>query len=98
MSRIKYHRKINYNIKDVILMIFVLILVNTFLILKKFTKQSSEILLMYGKNKSKEISSIVINEAIYNTIYDDNNIKDIVNLKTNSLGQIISISFDNKLI
>lgn len=80
--------------EDRIIIIVVIILILTYGLLKIFSEKSKTILMEYAKNKSVEISTLIINESMKETIVSEN-INDILKITKNQNNEIIEVSFDN---
>lgn len=80
--------------EDRIIIIIVIILILTYGLLKIFSEKSKTILMEYAKNKSIEISTLIINESMKETIVSEN-INDILKITKNQNNEIIEVSFDN---
>ena len=79
---------------DIILLIMIIILIICYIMLKVFTIKSEKILLNYAENKSKELSQLLVNNALEEIIIDAN-VEDIINLEKNQNNEIISLDFNN---
>lgn len=101
----KFKRKMrlknqNYKLlkkEDLILAIIVLVIIVSYIMLKIFTIKSEKILLNYAENKSKEISLMLINDAIEKNIVS-NELDNIIIIEKNESNEIISVDFDNQKI
>ena len=101
----KFNRKMrlknqNYKLfkkEDLILAIIVLVIIVSYIMLKIFTIKSEKILLNYAENKSKELSLMLINNAIEKNIVSSK-LDDIIIIEKNESNEIISVDFDNQKI
>ena len=101
----KFNRKMrlknqNYKLfkkEDLILAIIVLVIIVSYIMLKIFTIKSEKILLNYAENKSKELSLMLINNAIEKNIVSSE-LDDIIIIEKNESNEIISVDFDNQKI
>ena len=101
----KFNRKMrlknqNYKLfkkEDLILAIIVLVIIVSYILLKIFTIKSEKILLNYAENKSKELSLMLINNAIEKNIVSSK-LDDIIIIEKNESNEIISVDFDNQKI
>ena len=62
-QKMKLRKSLFIKKEDKIILILVIILILTYILIKLFTEKSKTILLEYAKNKSVELSTIIINEA-----------------------------------
>ena len=83
--------------EDLILAIIVLVIIVSYIMLKIFTIKSEKILLNYAENKSKELSLMLINNAIEKNIVSSK-LDDIIIIEKNESNEIISVDFDNQKI
>ena len=86
--------KFNIKTSDKILLIIVLILINTFILIKIFSTRSEKILLDYAELKSTNLISSIINKSVSDTL-TKNNYNDIIIDYKDKDGQIINLNFDN---
>ena len=96
LKKQKIRLKKNKNItgSDIILLIMIIVLIISYIMLKVFTIKSEKILLNYAENKSKELSQLLVNNALEEIIIDVN-VEDIINLEKNQNNEIISLDFNN---
>lgn len=80
--------------EDKIILIIAIILILTYILIKLFTEKSKTILLEYAKNKSIELSSIIINESIKESILDKK-INEMLEIIKNENNEIIGVNFNN---
>ena len=92
--KMKLRKKIAIKMEDIIIIIIVMIFLLTYIFIKIFTEKSKIILLEYAKNKSVEVSTMIINESIKEALIEEK-INDIIKIKKNEKNEIISVDFDN---
>jgi len=88
MIKIKSH--------DIFLIILLIIILNTFILLKIFAIKSTPILLDYVRNESNNIINSFINESLSKIIHSHS--KNIIELDKNNNGDIVSLNFNNNEI
>lgn len=93
-QKIRLKKYKNITGSDIILLIMIIILIISYIMLKVFTIKSEKILLNYAENKSKELSQLLVNNALEEIIIDAN-VEDIINLEKNQNNEIISLDFNN---
>lgn len=93
-QKIRLKKYKNITGSDIILLIMIIVLIISYIMLKVFTIKSEKILLNYAENKSKELSQLLINNALEEIIIDAN-VDDIINLEKNQNNEIISLDFNN---
>lgn len=93
-QKIRLKKYKNITGSDIILLIMIIILIICYIMLKVFTIKSEKILLNYAENKSKELSQLLVNNALEEIIIDAN-VEDIINLEKNQNNEIISLDFNN---
>ena len=69
MSRMKLRKKIKISRVDKILMMFIIVLLSTFVKIKTFSVKSNKILLNFAKNQSSKIAISIINLSL-KEVYD----------------------------
>ena len=94
MNNYKY--KINITLFDKIIIMIIIILLVTYTMIKIFTIKSEPILLEYAKNQSIQLTSILINKAIYEVTYN-NDYESFMKTSINN-NDLIDISLDNKKV
>ena len=93
-QKIRLKKYKNITGSDIILLIMIIVLIISYIMLKVFTIKSEKILLNYAENKSKELSQLLVNNALEEIIIDAN-VEDIINLEKNQNNEIISLDFNN---
>ena len=93
-KKIRLKKYKNITGSDIILLIMIIVLIISYIMLKVFTIKSEKILLNYAENKSKELSQLLVNNALEEIIIDAN-VEDIINLEKNQNNEIISLDFNN---
>ena len=95
-QKMKLRKSLFIKKEDKIILILVIILILTYILIKLFTEKSKTILLEYAKNKSVELTTIIINESIKESILDEkiNNMLEIVKNESN---EIVGVNFNNTL-
>lgn len=93
-QKIRLKKYENITGSDIILLIMIIVLIISYIMLKVFTIKSEKILLNYAENKSKELSQLLVNNALEEIIIDAN-VEDIINLEKNQNNEIISLDFNN---
>lgn len=93
-QKIRLKKYKNITGSDIILLIMIIVLIISYIMLKVFTIKSEKILLNYAENKSKELSQLLVNNALEEIIIDAN-VDDIINLEKNQNNEIISLDFNN---
>ena len=85
-----------YRIKklDIILCVFIVILINTFLLIKYFSIKSEPILLDYASLKTTNIITMMINEAVKQELYD-NEIAELITIEKGNNNNIVSLNLNN---
>lgn len=87
-------RKIYFTLLDKIIILTISVFLLTYLMIKLFTIKSEKILLDYAQNKSMQLSSILINNAIYEITYN-NNYESFMKTNINK-DNMLDIELDNK--
>lgn len=87
-------RKIYFTLPDKIIILTISVFLLTYLMIKLFTIKSEKILLDYAQNKSMQLSSILINNAIYEITYN-NNYESFMKTNINK-DNMLDIELDNK--
>lgn len=93
-QKIRLKKYKNITGSDITLLIMIIVLIISYIMLKVFTIKSEKILLNYAENKSKELSQLLVNNALEEIIIDAN-VEDIINLEKNQNNEIISLDFNN---
>lgn len=93
-QKIRLKKYKNITGSDIILLIMIIVLIISYIMLKVFTIKSEKILLNYAENKSKELSQLLVNNALEEIIIDAT-VEDIINLEKNQNNEIISLDFNN---
>ena len=93
-QKIRLKKYKNITGSDIILLIMIIVLIISYIMLKVFTIKSEKILLNYAENKSKELSQLLVNNALEEIIIDAN-VEDIINLEKNQNNAIISLDCNN---
>ncbi len=93
-QKMRLRKSISIKAEDKIIIVLVIVLILTYILVKLFTEKSRNILLEYAKNKSVEISTIVINESIKQAILEEQT-SDILKIDKNNSDEILGINFDN---
>ena len=93
-QKMKLRKALFIKKEDKIILILVIILILTYILIKLFTEKSKTILLEYAKNKSIELSTIIINESIKESILDEK-INDMLEIVKNESNEIIGVNFNN---
>lgn len=93
-QKMKLRKTLFIKIEDKIILIIVIILILTYILIKLFTEKSKTILLDYAKNKSIELSTIIINESIKDSILDEK-LNDMLEIMKNESNEIIGVNFNN---
>jgi sporulation protein YunB len=87
-------KKIYLTLSDKIIILTIVIFLITYLMIKLFTIKSESLLLNYAQNKSIQISSMLINSAMYEITY--NNDYDTFMKTSVTKENILDIELDNK--
>lgn len=88
--------KITITLSDKIIILFFTIVIITYIMIRTFTIKSKPLLLEYAKNKSSQISAMLINKAIYEVTYSNDYDSFI---KTNITNEdMLDISLNNKRV
>lgn len=90
----KLRKTISIKMEDIVIIILVMIVLLTYIFIKIFTEKSKIVLLEYAKNKSIELSTLIINESIKETLLEETT-NDILKIEKNENNEIISVDFDN---
>lgn len=93
-QRIKLKNKCKIKFEDKILITITLIAIVTYAVIKKFSVGINKTMVNYAKNKSIEMATIIVNDAI-KEISKSNNLNDLMIIQKNKSDEITSISFDN---
>lgn len=93
-QKMKLRKALFINREEKIILILVIVLILTYILIKLFTEKSKTILLEYAKNKSIELSTIIINESIKESILDEK-INDMLEIVKNESNEIVGINFNN---
>ena len=91
MSKMRLRKTIHINILLIIIISIILLIC---FLLKSFSKKSVPFLLDYAETKSIELSTMLINKAMYEELYSIDD-KDIVLIEKNSKEEIINIDYNN---
>lgn len=95
MRRMRLKKKLILYIKTKLIIILIIVIVFTYLLLNNFSKKSLPFLYEYAKNESVNITTSIINKAIYEEIYSGYD-KDIVIIEKNSKEEIVDIKYDTQ--
>ncbi len=87
-------KKIYFTLLDKIIILVISIFLLTYFMIRMFTIKSEKILLDYAQNKSMQLSSILINNAIYEITY--NNQYESFMKTTINKDNMLDIELDNK--
>lgn len=96
MSRMKLRKKIKISRVDKILMMFIIVLLSTFVKIKTFSVKSNKILLNFAKNQSSKIAISIINLSL-KEVYDYD-LSKIMKVKYDKNGNTVGVDFDNSKI
>lgn len=80
---------------DIYLVIVIIIFIVTYIFIKIFTYKSESILINYAKRNSTNVVSNLINDSIYNILYDNDSYDDLIIIDKNDLNEINSLNFNN---
>ncbi len=80
---------------DIYLVIVIIIFIVTYIFIKIFTYKSESILINYAKRNSTNVVSNLINDSIYNILYDNGSYDDLIIINKNDLNEINSLNFNN---
>lgn len=93
-QRIKLKNKCKIKFEDKILITITLIAIVTYAMIKNFSVGINKTMVNYAKNKSIEMATIIVNDAI-KEISKSNNLNDLMIIQKNKSDEITNISFDN---
>ena len=82
---------------DLIICIFVITFILTYLLIKFFSYKSEPILLDYASIKATNIVTSIINDSIKNNLYNSK-YDNIIQIEKNTEGNIVNLNFDNNQI
>ena len=91
----RLRKKITLYFRSKILIILFLIFICTYFFLSAFTKKSLPYLYAFAKNESINMTSALINKAIYEEIYSGYD-KDVVLIEKNDKDEIVDIRYDTQ--
>lgn len=94
MQKMKLRKTEQIKKEDKLVIILAAILVLTYILIKSFTEKSKNILIEYAKSKSIEISTIIINESLKESILNQE-LNEMLKIEKNSNDEIIGVTFDN---
>ncbi len=92
----KFKNKKYISIVDKIIILTIVIFLIAYVMRKMFTIKSETVLLEYAKNQSMQLSSILINKALYEVTYN-NNYDTFMKTSFNN-NDMLDISLDNKKV
>ena len=92
----KFKNKKYITIVDKIIILTIVIFLIAYVMIKMFTIKSETVLLEYAKNQSMQLSSILINKALYEVTYN-NNYDTFMKTSFNN-NDMLDISLDNKKV
>ena len=96
MYKLKYRKNIILNRSDKVIILSVIVFLLTYIFIKMFTIKSEKILFEYANNKSIQISSFLINKALYEVTYNNKYNSFMKLSKIN--GEVVDVTLDNKKV
>lgn len=84
--------------RDILVVIFFLILAVTFFIFHLLNKYIGPILLDYAEIETTKLSTLIINKAVENQVNNNFKIEDMIKTTTNKNGEIVSVDFDTNIV
>lgn len=94
MRRMKLRKTITISKIDKIIIILIIVILSTFIRIKIFSVKSNPILLNFAKNQSTKIATTIINISLKEIF--DNNLTEIMKIRSDKEGNVLGIDFDNK--
>lgn len=92
-QRMKLKKRVIFNMEDQIIVIIAVICIVTYILLNRFTIKSKEVLEDMANNKTIELSTIIINEALKEIIVK-NNLQSIINITRNDNNEITNLDLN----
>ena len=92
-QRMKLKKRVIFNIEDQLIVIIAVICIVTYILLNRFTTKSKEVLEDMANNKTIELSTIIINEALKEIIVK-NNLQSIINITRNNNNEITNLDLN----
>lgn len=89
----KLKKQFIFHKEDKIIVIIMVIFITTYILLSKFTMKSEDVLSSIAKNKSIELSTLIINESLKEIIIN-NDLNSIININKNSDEEIVNIDLN----
>ena len=96
MGRMKLKKTIEISNIDKIIVIFIIVIVSTFIRIKTFSIKSNSILLNFAKNQSTKIATTIINISLKNIFEDD--MTEVMQITSDKYGNVLRIDFNNKKV
>ncbi len=79
-------------------MIIFLLVLSTILLFRILTKRVMPVLMIYAKQKSEKIATLVINDAISKSVLESLTMDNLFLITKNDIGEIISIDFNSIIV
>ena len=92
-QKMKLKKQFIFRKEDKIIVIIMAIFITTYILLSKFTMKSEDVLSSIAKNKSIELSTLIINESLKEIIIN-NDLNSIININKNSDEEIVNIDLN----
>lgn len=96
-QKIKLKNKCKIKFEDKILITISLILVITYAMIKKYSIGLNEPMINYAKNKSIDITTIIIN-SVMKEMTKSNDLNDLIYVQKNKNDEITNLDFDNNKV
>lgn len=94
MNKNKFKSKFYINTSDKVLILIIAIILLTYIFIKIFTAKSEKLLFNYANNKSIQITSILINKALFEVTYN-NDYTSFMNISRDT-SDVLDVSLNNK--
>ncbi len=96
MKRMRFGKLISVSVKDKLIVLFILILMCTFMLFRYINRGVKTVLSVYAVNEIKSESALLINESI--SALNMGSYEEYINVVKNKDDEIISVDFNSQLI
>lgn len=96
MKRMRFGKLISVRVKDKLIVLFILILMCTFMLFRYINRGVKTVLSVYAVNEIKSESALLINESI--SALNMGSYEEYINVVKNKDDEIISVDFNSQLI
>ena len=95
MKKLKLKRKKKKSILTIITLIFILVLIASFLLINFFSKKASPILFSYAESETRKLTTLIINKAVTKQIASNMDVEELFEIVKNNDNDIQLITYNS---